>query len=167
MESTKFRFARKCSFTHKPMNEGYVFNYGNFYAIDGETASKYVQSLGADWTEELKTIGTEKEWFFWTTWEEIDEDEFFDVNGERWILEGARMELIKASQNLIGAMDDNAERLWEGTLECAVDAVVMEKCKLQFDEEIEETGVTKVVDREFTGVFDPLARLEFMTNLLA
>lgn len=71
METEKF--ARQCDFTGEGMNEGYVFNGGQFYAKDEETAKKYVEDcLNLNWEEELQTVNTDEEWFYWTEWEEED-----------------------------------------------------------------------------------------------
>ena len=172
METNKFRYARRCSFTHNPMNEGYCFNDGNFYACDELAAKKYVESLGANWKDELKTFNTTNEWFYWTQWEEIDDDCFYDVNGREWTLEEARSELLEEATTLIAGMKQNDTRLWEDTLECKADCVVMEKCSLEMDEYIDPDPVKSknydmhVVTAEFINLYQPLNRLEHLTNLL-
>ncbi|MCH3883529.1 hypothetical protein [Tenacibaculum aquimarinum] len=74
-------YARKSSDDGKGMNKGILFNEGEHYSRTEEDAKKYVESLGLDWEEELKTINTKDEWFYFTYWEELDDEEFYDFDG--------------------------------------------------------------------------------------
>jgi len=77
--------ARRCDVTGKGMNEGYIFN-DNYYACDEEAAKQYVTSLGYNWGDELKKINTADEWFYWTKWEQVDPEKFYDPQGKEWNL---------------------------------------------------------------------------------
>ena len=63
------------------MNKGILFNEGEHHSRTEEHAKNHVESLGLVWEEELKTINTKDEWFYFTDWEELDEDEFYDFDG--------------------------------------------------------------------------------------
>jgi len=75
------KFARLCDISGKGMNEGYCFNDGETYAATEELAKQYVESLGFNWEEELLTVDTEDEWFYWTEWELEDDEDYYDENG--------------------------------------------------------------------------------------
>lgn len=77
---TKERFARKCDITGKGINDGYFFDSNCFYIGSQEDAKKYVESLGYNWEEELKTVNTKNEWFYWTEWE-VENECFYDADG--------------------------------------------------------------------------------------
>jgi hypothetical protein len=79
-------YARKCSVDGKGMNSGILFNDGLYYCRSEEQAKEYVESLGLVWEKELKTIDTKDEWFYFTDWEELDEDEFYDFEGNSYKL---------------------------------------------------------------------------------
>lgn len=78
----KNRFARKSDADGKGMNSGYIFNNGKYYCQTEEQAKNYVEGLGLNWNEEIKTFGTKDEWFYYTEWEVIDEDEYFNEDGK-------------------------------------------------------------------------------------
>jgi hypothetical protein len=79
-------FARKCSVDGKGMSSGIIFNDGLYYCRNEEQAKEYVKSLGLIWEEELKTIDTKDQWFYFTDWEELDEEEFYDFDGNTYKL---------------------------------------------------------------------------------
>jgi len=79
-------YARKCSVDGKGMNSGILFNDEMYYCRNKEQAKEYVESLGLIWEIELETIDTKEEWFYFTDWEELDEDEFFDFEGNTYKL---------------------------------------------------------------------------------
>lgn len=74
-------YARKSSDDGKGMNKGILFNEGEHYSRTEEHAKRHVESLGLVWEEELKTIDTKDEWFYFTDWEELDDEEFYDFDG--------------------------------------------------------------------------------------
>jgi len=80
------KFARVNSATGKGMNQGYIFNDGDYYCETEAEAKIHVESLGLNFEEELKTIDTEEEWFFWTDWSEtLDEEEtWYDAEGQEY-----------------------------------------------------------------------------------
>ncbi|WP_178986017.1 hypothetical protein [Winogradskyella helgolandensis] len=79
-------YARKCSVDDKGMNSGFLFENEMYYCKNEEQAKEYVESLGLNWEKELKTIHTKEEWFYFTEWEELDENEFFDSDGNTYKL---------------------------------------------------------------------------------
>lgn len=77
------RFARKCDVTKKGMNEGYVFNYGEMYASDKESAIKLAFDVyGFQSLSDAYECGI----CYYTEWEEVDEDFFFDADGNEYEL---------------------------------------------------------------------------------
>lgn len=79
------KYARKNSATGKGMNSGYIFNHGDYYCETEEEAKNYVESLDLNWIEELATVDTNEEWFFYTEWEEIEEDDnWYDKDGNQF-----------------------------------------------------------------------------------
>lgn len=64
------KFARVCDISGVGMNEGYCFNDGETYCATEIEAKQYVESLGLNWEDELLTIDTDDEWFYWTEWED-------------------------------------------------------------------------------------------------
>ena len=77
------KFARKCDVTGKGMNEGYVFRDGEMYASDKESAIKLAldvygfQSLGDAYDNGM---------CYYTEWEEVDEDCYYDSEGNEYEL---------------------------------------------------------------------------------
>ena len=74
------KYARKSSFDGKGMNSGYCFENGDYYCQNDKQAKKYVESLGLGWEEEVSKFNTKEEWFYHTDWEEIDNEEYFDLS---------------------------------------------------------------------------------------
>ena len=77
------KFARKCSVTGKGMNEGCVFNDGEMYASDKESAIKLA----------FDVYGFESLWdaydngmCYYTEWEQVDEDCYYDAEGNEYKL---------------------------------------------------------------------------------
>ena len=75
------KYARINDCTSKGMYEGYCFNDGEYYCETELEAKIYVESLALNWEEELLTIDTEEEWFYWTNWIDTDDGVFYDFNG--------------------------------------------------------------------------------------
>ena len=80
------KFARKSDVDGKGINKGFIFNNGEYYCQTEEEAEEYVESLGLNWKEELKKFNTQQEWFFYTEWEEIDDEQYFDEQGNEYRL---------------------------------------------------------------------------------
>ena len=85
--STDIMYARKCDYTDKGMNQGYVFvdkGYDNScYLTEQELevlANKVANALNNSETdEELCDIAYAVDYYYWTEWE--DEFEWKEVNG--------------------------------------------------------------------------------------
>lgn len=75
------KFARRNDSNGKGMNEGYCFNDGNYYCETEEQAKFYVESLGLDWKEELLTVNTNNEWFYYTDWYDTETDVYYNKDG--------------------------------------------------------------------------------------
>ena len=71
------RYARKCSVTGRGMNEGYVFGNGEKYAIDKDSALIVAEQYGYDNLDDAYEDGL----YYYTEWEEIDDDSCYDVDG--------------------------------------------------------------------------------------
>ena len=80
-------FARICSITGKGMWEGWVFNEGEFYAIDEMSAEKIAFNLGYKDVDDAYSEGA----CYWTDWAEDSEENaqyiqiggiFYDYAGE-------------------------------------------------------------------------------------
>ena len=80
----KKRFARKSDVDGKGMNSGYIFNNGEYYCQTQEQAMIYIKKLGLNWVNEIKKFVTKNEWFFYTEWEDLDEEEYFDEEGKTY-----------------------------------------------------------------------------------
>ena len=91
------KFARKSDADGKGINSGYIFGDGTYYCQSTKQAKEYIESLGLIWVEELKKFNTNDEWFYYTTWEEIDNEEFFDINGNTFKLSENGKEPIEIS----------------------------------------------------------------------
>ena len=163
MKTNKFRYARRCSFTNKPMNEGFCINDGCEYAIDEKTMRAHLKELGLDWDKEQKEWekNPDNAWFYWTDWDEVDDDCFFDINGAEYSVDELREELLKACISLIDAANENTCCLWEDTLKQTTDAIVLEEISLDFEDHDNE-----ITTRDFKGFATTLDRVEFLTNLL-
>lgn len=75
------KFARKSSTDGKGINQGYIFNDGDYYCHTTQEAKAYIENLGLNWQEEIKKFNTNYEWFYYGEWEEIDPEEFYDIEG--------------------------------------------------------------------------------------
>lgn len=80
MENIAERYARRDSITGLGMNEGWCFGEGDFYCADEEKALIYAKELGYNSIDEAY----EDEAGYWTTWEEIDEDCYYDEFGNEY-----------------------------------------------------------------------------------
>ena len=72
-------FARICSVTGKGMWEGWVFNEGEFYAIDDMSAEKIALDLGYKDVNEAYNEGA----CYWTDWGEDEKEnaQYIFING--------------------------------------------------------------------------------------
>ena len=78
------RFARRSSVNGRGINKGYIFNDGSYYCETESEAKTYVKSLGLNWKEEIKLFNSKQEWFYYTEWEEIDEEQYYDLEGNEY-----------------------------------------------------------------------------------
>lgn len=79
------KFARLSDATNKGMNEGYCFNGGEYYCETEEEAKNYVESLDLNWEEELETVNTDDEWFYFTHWEVEESEHYYDKEGNEYL----------------------------------------------------------------------------------
>lgn len=87
------KFARCCDITGKGMNSGYYIECGErdpnntdnviHYVSSKELMDKLLDDCGYNRVNEYATINTDEEWFYYTEWEELDEDEHFLEDGTR------------------------------------------------------------------------------------
>jgi hypothetical protein len=86
------RYARKCDVTGKGMNEGFVFGDGNMYFSEEQYLIDYLRRevLGDD-SKELSDEfilkeSYDNEEYYYTEWEEIDDDCYYDAEGNEYEL---------------------------------------------------------------------------------
>ena len=68
-------YARKCTECNKGMNKGY-FDDGNYFCDDDCLNINYTPE---QWKQEVKNNPDK---CYWTEWNEIDEDEYYDKKGK-------------------------------------------------------------------------------------
>lgn len=73
-----YKFPRRCDITGKGMWEGYCFGDGQDYAIDKAGATTLAMRYGYDTLEEA----FEDNAYYFTAWEELDEDEWYESLSE-------------------------------------------------------------------------------------
>lgn len=93
------KFARRSDVDGKGINSGYIFGNGLYYCQSTKQAKAYIESLGLVWEEELKKFNTNDEWFYYAEWEEIDNEEFFDIHGNTYKVCLKSKKPIKISTN--------------------------------------------------------------------
>jgi hypothetical protein len=78
------QYARRCDVTGRGINEGYVFRDGEMYASDKDSAI-YVATkhYGYDSLSDCYDNGM----CYYTEWNEVDEDEWYDEDGSIHILD--------------------------------------------------------------------------------
>lgn len=77
---THKKFARFCNETNRGINEGYVFNDGDYYCSTEEAALAYAKRLGYD---DLKDA-YDNEAYYYTEWEEYDGDYWYECRDGKW-----------------------------------------------------------------------------------
>ena len=86
------RYARKCDATGRGMNEGYVVGDGDMYLSTTDLLlshlrqldyidSNNVSSSTIEDDQELMDFFYNDEYYYFTEWEEIDDDVYYDKNG--------------------------------------------------------------------------------------
>jgi len=77
-------YARKCDVTGRGMNEGFCFGDGIHYCIRKNDAIAYAIKMGYTSLEEAY----EDEAYYYTSWEDLTEDEWYDKNGNKYNSDG-------------------------------------------------------------------------------
>lgn len=83
------RFARRCDATGKGINEGYVVGDGELYFAEKEDLIKHLRSRGGMESlsdEFILNEAYELEEYYYTEWEEIDDDCYYDAEGNEYEL---------------------------------------------------------------------------------
>lgn len=94
------KFARKCSATGRGMNHGYVVLDGEYYFSEDKYLIEWLRSR--DNTEGLSDdyLFTESfqldEWYY-TEWQEVDDDSWFDADGNQYHMFDGKEHQIKNS----------------------------------------------------------------------
>ncbi len=96
----KERFARKCDVTGRGMNEGWVWMEGAFYTSTIENTIAELRKDIADGAWDFDEVGSDKllemsdqellqyahdsDILYYTEWEEIDDDCYYDAEGNEY-----------------------------------------------------------------------------------
>jgi len=96
------RYARKCDVTGKGMNEGFIWGDGTYYTStleitiaelrsDIEDGAYDFDEMGADemlamTDEQLMQYAYDNDVLYYTEWEEIDDDCYYDEDGNEYEL---------------------------------------------------------------------------------
>ncbi len=81
MKTETYKFARRCDVTGEGMNEGWVINGGDMYIKYEEDALAHAKEQGYDSIDAMYEAceeDGESDGFYWTEWEELDEDEWYE-----------------------------------------------------------------------------------------
>ena len=91
------RYARKCDATGRGMNEGFVVGDGELYFSDEKYLIEYLRTL--DWEDSNGVISSDmktdddlmdfcynEELYYYTEWEEIEDDWYYDEDGNEYEL---------------------------------------------------------------------------------
>ena len=91
------KFARRCDATGKGINEGYVVGDGELYFASKDDLIKHLWEL--DWEDcngnrskdcstpnELLKFFYNEDYYYYTEWEEIDDDVYYDAEGNEYEL---------------------------------------------------------------------------------
>ena len=81
------KFARRCDATGRGMNEGYVVNDGELYFSNEEHLINWIRGRGgmeglSD--EFILNEAYNEEEYYYTEWEELDDDIFYDEDGNEY-----------------------------------------------------------------------------------
>jgi len=81
------KFARRCDATGKGINAGYVIGDGELYFSEVEHLIGWLRSRGgmeglSD--EFILSEAYNEEEYYYTEWEELDDDYYFDSNGNEY-----------------------------------------------------------------------------------
>lgn len=94
------KFARRCDITGRGMNEGWVWGDGTFYTSTLEITIAELRSDIKDGAYEFDELGAEEllamsddellfyahdnDVLYFTEWDEVDEDEYYDAEGNEY-----------------------------------------------------------------------------------
>jgi len=91
------RYARKCDATGRGMNEGYVVGAGDLHFSEKQHLIEYLR--GVEWEDSNDVSSSEmdtdadlmdyfynEEFYYYTEWEEIDDDVYYDEDGNEYEL---------------------------------------------------------------------------------
>jgi hypothetical protein len=83
------QFARKCSVTGKGMNDGYVFNDGEMYFYNESDLVLFLRNRNPEDNKNLSDDfllkeAYDNEEYYYTEWDEVDEDEWYDEEGNEF-----------------------------------------------------------------------------------
>jgi hypothetical protein len=81
------KFARRCDITGRGMNEGFVVGYGELYFSDEKHLIDWLRGLGGmeNLSDEfILNEAYEQEEYYYTEWEEIDDDVYYDEDGNEY-----------------------------------------------------------------------------------
>lgn len=89
------KYARRCDATGRGINEGYVVGDGELYFADKEHLLEHLRTL--DWEDCNGNKSTDcvtddallkyfynEDYYYYTEWEEIDDDVYYDENGNEY-----------------------------------------------------------------------------------
>jgi hypothetical protein len=88
------KFARKCDATGRGMNEGYVVGDGEMYFSEEQHLIEWLKDVAKEESLEFESDKLmmehyyEEELYYYTEWEEIDEDEWYDEDGNAYDEDG-------------------------------------------------------------------------------
>ena len=78
------KYARRCDATGLGINEGYVVGDGELYFGSEEDLLYHLRSRGGMdglSNEFILKEAYEQDEYYWTVWDEVDEDEWYDADG--------------------------------------------------------------------------------------
>lgn len=81
------KFARRCDATGRGMNEGYVIGDGERYFSEKQHLIDWIRSRGGmdELSDEfILNESYELEEYYYTEWEEVDEDCYYDEEGNEY-----------------------------------------------------------------------------------
>jgi hypothetical protein len=118
------KFARRCDATGKGMNEGYCFGDGEAYFIHESDALEFALKRGYSTLDEAY----EDDAYYYTEWEEIDDDIYYDVDGNEYeAQQTVRIEDIKNEIDaIVSKIQECFDLLWSNDLEVSHQVVATE-----------------------------------------